>query len=686
VRALTIAGMVLVLAGCAGRETPPPGRLVPVQRLVDTPPATLAAGVHWSTYASLAHEDRLAIAHGAIDIDVVRALPPEPDAQNGQRDERWVVPIPDRFRTVPWILVSPHVVSGGTFVSSAAPFVVSPSAVGYLLRLDPDEAASAPGAQLVAMLFGAPALEERDVVGPPLVLPRGAVAAVGMGIDESLWRSSCAVEFRIGVLEAGRETVLSRTVLDPAARPEHRGWIDARVELGAFAGRTVALRLSTAPADPSRPCTSFPIWADPTILAPRSTYLPNVVLLSLDTLRARSVSAYGSPRATTPHLDRLVGAAGTVFENAFTTAPHTLPAHLSAFTGLYVRALGWVGPLSHLSASIATLPERMRETGYDTAAFTEDGFVIPAVGFRRGFATYRENTSPDFHHPLGQSAKTYRDGLDWLAARRDRPSFLFLHTYEVHFPYTPAPPYDGAFESADEITDPVAIEQLRYEQEARYLDDVLRAFFDSLDGLGLGTQTLVVLMADHGEEFREHGALRHGLQVYDETIHVPLMMRLPGVIPAGLRVATPVSLVDVAPTILDLVGASPLVGADGESLLPLLAGDRLSERRQAVFSECASALNVAADLLSVRLPALHCIYRTRLGTSECYDPAEDPGEHRPVTSDHPLLETARTEAIAYWTVRRTGPASTAPLELVDELERGNEVERREKLRALGYVE
>ena len=427
------------------------------------------------------------------------------------------------------------------------------------------------------------------------------------------------------------------------------------------------------------------MWADPAVLAPGTAELPNVILVSLDTLRAKSVSTYGSQRPTMPHLDALVADAGTVFEQAFTTAPHTLPAHLSTFTSLYVRSLGSIGPMGRIPDDVVTLPERMRAAGYDTGAFTEDGFIIPRVGFLRGFATYRENTSPNIHEPLGQSAKTFRDAIDWLAARRDRPTFLFAHTYEVHFPYTPAPPYDTAFESADDLPDEIAVELLRYEQEARHLDDEVRAFLDAVDALGLGRRTLVVVMADHGEEFLEHGQKRHGLQVYDETIHVPLMIRFPGVVPAGLRIGTPVSLVDVAPTILDLVGAPPLIGVDGESLVRLLGGGS-PLRRRAVFSEAMSSLQAGIDLLSVHMPALHCIYRTRSGTSECYDGTVDPNEHHPLGADRPSIEDARSEAIAYWSLRRTAPAPTVPSELVHELSKDDDAARLEKLRALGYVE
>jgi arylsulfatase A-like enzyme len=522
------------------------------------------------------------------------------------------------------------------------------------------------------------------VLTEPFEVPPGAVLTFGIGVDaRGPGPDAPPIEFRIDADTTATSEVLFRGVYDPGDGAERR-WRDERVDLSAHAGRTIRLRLSTTPGTSSLPGPRLPVWADPVVSAPRTTHVPNVVIVSLDTLRARSVGAYGAARPTTPALDGMVGVAGTVFEAAYTTAPHTLPAHLSLFTGRYPRNLGGANPLRPLAADVPTLTERLRAAGYATAAFTEDGYVIPSVGFRRGFSHYRERTSPERGLPTGESAQTFRDGVDWLSRHRDRPTFLFLHTYDVHDPYLPPPPYDAAFEPQLGPDSVPEAELLRYEQEARYLDDELRALVESIDALGLGTRTLLVVLSDHGEEFMEHGQTRHCFQLYEETIHVPLVMRLPGVVPAGRRIETPVSLVDVAPTVLDLVGAPPIEGIDGVSLVPLLQGRALPAWRRAVFSETLSSLRAGTvDLVSARSGHVRCTYETRRSRARCFDLARDPEERTLLSPLETLHASARAEAVAYAAQLGTG-AGANPQLLVPAPP--PEPDRLEKLRALGYVQ
>src|SRR5262249_11844584 len=156
---------------------------------------------------------------------------------------------------------------------------------------------------------------------------------------------------------------------------------------------------------------------------------------------------------------------------------------------------------------------------------------------------------------------------------------------QVHAPYAPPAPYDTAFEPVEQLRDPLARDLLRYEQEARYLDDEVCRFVDEVGRLGLRDHTLLVITSDHGEEFGEHGQIQHGYQVYDETARIVLVMQLPGRLPAGRRVPNAVSITDIAPTVLDLLGLPPLPHPDGVSLLPLALGDANAFPRRGVFIE-----------------------------------------------------------------------------------------------------
>jgi arylsulfatase A-like enzyme len=404
-----------------------------------------------------------------------------------------------------------------------------------------------------------------------------------------------------------------------------------------------------------------------------------VILVSLDTLRGRSTSGGGTIRDTTPHLAREMGGDGVVFDNAITTAPHTLPAHVSMLTGRYLRSHGVRSLTAHIAADAPTLTQVLKTAGFETAAFTEDGFVVPEVGIARGFDVYQENKSANLHEPVGFADAIFASGLDWLAAHRDRPFFLFLHTYQVHSPYVPPPPYDEWFEPERLIPYPAAKTLLRYEQEARYLDDLLGHFLDGLDALGLRERTLLVVTADHGEEFGEHGQFSHGYQLYDEAVRVPLVMRLPGALPAGRRVMeTAVSLADVTPTIVDLLGLPPISGADGTSLVPLLIDGAGPFPREHVFAETISSmLAPEPDVVSYREGPLSCIVRVSEARTECFDRTGDPDEKRPLPDDDPRLLRAR-DAVAVFTGRGAAADDAAPA--AD----GGDPERLEKLKALGY--
>jgi arylsulfatase A-like enzyme len=323
---------------------------------------------------------------------------------------------------------------------------------------------------------------------------------------------------------------------------------------------------------------------------------PNLLLISIDTLRADRLGTYGYARPTSPALDARLGARGVVFENAWSQSPKTTPSHMTMLTSLLPSAHGvgmWEGqgPAPRLSRRVHTLAELLKNAGYATAAFTAGAHMHRDRGFGQGFDVYRHG-------------RMLPRAVEYLRAYPRRPFFLFFHTYDVHDPYLPPREVAQAF-----VTEPVpAIEAAiagitrvagvwpqaherfwapvdprdprhvrhvsdLYDAVIRRMDDrVVTTLLDTLDTLGLAEETLVVFLSDHGEEFQEHGRFLHE-SLSPEVLHVPLILRLPGRLPAGRRVRDPVCLVDVLPTLLDLLGVPAPAVAQGRSLGGLARGD-----------------------------------------------------------------------------------------------------------------
>ena len=346
--------------------------------------------------------------------------------------------------------------------------------------------------------------------------------------------------------------------------------------------RSVRLAMAVAAALASLAgCAGSGPETDEARSAPRPTR--GYILISLDTLGAKHLGAYGSRRPTSPFFDSLA-ARGMLFENAFVQYPSTLVSHMSIFTGLYPQQHGVYPPSYRLSPEIGTLPERFSQAGFRTAGHTEGGFVGHGYGFARGFDEF---TDPRVKHTT-DIEKTFEKGLAFLRGlgAEDR-FFLFLHTYSIHDPYEPPEPYASLFwpgEPPSSMTglpiggvnaglvdvDDREIDyfQALYDGGVRYADDVLAGSSTSCASSMLEEQTTIVVTSDHGEEFRQHGRVGH-TQLYPETLHVPLLVLHPD-LPDGRRVPELVQSIDLAPTLLEMAGVEPLVGAAGRSLVPLM--------------------------------------------------------------------------------------------------------------------
>jgi arylsulfatase A-like enzyme len=426
---------------------------------------------------------------------------------------------------------------------------------------------------------------------------------------------------------------------------------------------------------------------------------PNLLLISIDTLRADRLGAYGYELPTSPTVDRLA-AAGTTFEQAFSQSPKTTPSHMTMLTSLYPSVHGvelWEdGGEGHvLNPAVMTLAEVLANAGYATAAFTGGANMHGSRGFDQGFQVYKHSR---------QLERARR----WLGEHRRRKFFLFFHTYAVHDPYLSppariqafAPDYQGPIRDAVErvragvggwdaahrlfwrSVDATRPEDVRfvarlYDAAIREMDEALLApLLERLESLGLARDTLVVFTSDHGEAFGEHGAFLHD-DLYAGTLHVPLVLRFPGRIPEGRRVTTRVRTLDLMPTVLALLGVPAPAGLQGESLVPLIGGGTAGPA--AAISEYSNA-RLHRTFESVREGRL--AYIADGPAEQLFDLATDPGEQTNLAAERPqAVEAMRTE-LARWheasapLAARLGPAgAVAP-----------DAATARQLRALGYVE
>lgn len=412
----------------------------------------------------------------------------------------------------------------------------------------------------------------------------------------------------------------------------------------------------------------------------------NVLLISIDTLRADRLGCYGYERPTSPALDALAQG-GTLFENVVASSPWTVPSHATLFTGRFPHAHGVVTERDRLADDIPVLAELLRTRGMRTAAVVQTTWLSQAQGFARGFDSFQQ--IPD--HAEG-GVLVSRGGEAFLRAFSNRPFFLFLHYYDVHSEYRPRPRYEEMFASGYDgpvdgsamqlqeirerylVLSPRDLEHLSslYDAEIRQLDDALAKLFALLDELGVRDETLVVVTSDHGEEFLEHGNVLHGRTMYREVLDVPLILNGPGV-PRGQRVASLASLADVLPTVLARLGVPAPDAIDGLDLL----GPPTSMPAERRVVAAADHNNTEPDSLRMIQDRRHKLIVDRVhDETRLFDLERDPGEHHDVAAQEPeRVAELRRELDTHVEHRRQAPERSALTP-----------EETERLRSLGYLQ
>lgn len=458
------------------------------------------------------------------------------------------------------------------------------------------------------------------------------------------------------------------------------GWWDEQIDLSphSLEGGTLAFRRFAVSGGLPRLLATG--WGDPVIVSATAAPSPSVILISLDTLRADHVGGLGHAAARTPALDGLIRD-GLVYEQAYSPATWTYPSHQSLFFGLDSASDPYAAaPLNVPTPSAKAhqpISEIMRTAGYLTAGFTGGGYVSANFGFARGFDNY------DMYHfgkPPARPAECDPQRFDgeevfgrarrWLRERGRAPFFLFVHTYDVH----DRCPFLDAKGETFTIADETARQRVLayYDDLIAKTDTRVGTLLADLATLGLDRTTLIVVTSDHGEGFGEHGMIGHGgsTRPYEPIVRVPLILRYPGVIAGGQRVQTPVSLIDVAPSILALLNLPRSAAADG-GILPGLPGGATSQTRPIYVQ--------SGEMLAVRDGRYKLITsRSNAFPDEVYDLATDPGEqHNIVGSSDNVASTLGAHAKSFW--QRAAPSTGAPPKM-DHLDE----ETKERLRALGY--
>jgi arylsulfatase A-like enzyme/thioredoxin-like negative regulator of GroEL len=383
----------------------------------------------------------------------------------------------------------------------------------------------------------------------------------------------------------------------------------------------------------------------------------HLVLVTIDTLRADRVGAYGYTRARTPAIDALARR-GARFERAYATAPITLPSHASLMTGRYPPGHGARHNGVHVDSGVPTLATTLSAAGFATGAFITAFPLDKRFGLDAGFDVYGDRL-PRTSDGRPGNERPGREAVDeavaWLASARSssRRLFLWLHLFDPHAPY-------GQPASSRSIAD-------RYDDEVAESDAQIARLLEAMGPEA--SSALVVVASDHGEAFGEHGEMTHSLFVYDTTLRVPLVLAGPGV--AARTIDAPVSLVDVAPTVLPLLGL-PAFDADGINLAPALSGSG-SSARDLYAESFAPLLDFGwAPLRSIRAGAIKYIDAPR---PELYDTAADPGEEHELSSS----QTARVGELRD-RVARYSDAAIDPSRLSS-----TDREARARLQSLGYA-
>ena len=539
---------------------------------------------------------------------------------------------------------------------------------------------------------------------PPQAELEIAAGVPGVGPSWKSWpRGLERIEFSVAFEQDGNRRPLLEYQIERPPDGEN-SWHDFTVDLSAVGGQRGTLTLDAAGYTPPTPecgiAGSDPrqiVWTNPRFRRSTVSDGTNLILVSIDTLRADHLGCYGYGPPTSPTIDRMARE-GIRFRDFTASSSWTLPSHASMLTGLEpARHAAVKFSFVPLSTTFDTLAEVLGDVGYESAAFVGGGFVGSHFALDQGFDRFWENPATKSH---GDSLQSVVDmAKPWMERRRGTRFFLFLHTYQVHIPYNPPPPYDTVFDphyrgayqtqflTGDAralvkrgIFDAQTLHHLSalYDGEIRAMDDAMGNLLDFLQSTGLARNTCVLFTSDHGEEFGEHGDLMHSkAKLFEELIRVPLIVWCPAKFRAGPIVSGPASHIDILPTAVEIGGGTAPTDIDGRSLVPVLRGGAVTTREAAVSEVDGSVERKQGTVRAVRTERYKLIESSIDGSEILFDVLADPAESHDLRAERGDLAGTLRGSLD----RRAGEKSVAGVSAgsLDEA-------TRERLRALGYIE
>jgi arylsulfatase A-like enzyme len=431
---------------------------------------------------------------------------------------------------------------------------------------------------------------------------------------------------------------------------------------------------------------------------------PTVVVFSLDTVRQDAFGCYGHPFDPTPQMDA-VARDGVRFDQAISSSGWTLPAVASLLTSTWPNIHGAMGSgimLKPVRPEIQTAAEVLKSNGFRTLGFTNAAFVSPMVGIDRGFDVFDHKYS--YNHDARQAHVVIDAAIRELHANRGEPTFFFIHLFDPHLTYAPPPGYDTKYtdgrtsppppitmamcygmQTGEDKRQPPSDEDIHYlrgvyQGEISFMDAHVGRFIAELKALGLYDQATVVLIADHGEEFWEHGGFEHGHTFYDELVRVPLIVKFPrDVEPARRVVSSQVRVLDVMPSVLEVLGIEPPATFEGESMMPLVRGE--SDDDRPAFCESLLYGEQKIAWRSERYKYIQEAAAGREGMGELYDWREDPMEtHNLAPAQPDSVRQMRSELFDFYDELLTRSRSMSNAQHVN-----MSPQRIQELRALGYI-